>query len=118
MTIDPCVERAFASAVISAAIAVYDYSAGPNVSLWFLYIAPIALAAWGCGLRAAVTFAGLSGSLILLVDALVGHPYPSTAEYAFAVGGQILTLAAIAGMAGYIHDLLKKLKGAGTDDER
>ena len=110
MKIDACAENSIAAILLAALIAVYDYHAGASVSLWALYFAPIAVSAWHCGLRGALAFAALSSVLVLVVDGLVGNPYPTTRNYVVAVAWHILALFVVAGLAGYAYRLADRLR--------
>jgi len=114
VVIDPCVERTLAAVLVAAGVAVYDFLAGPDVSLWALYLGPIAISAWGCGVRGALALAMLSAVLLIAVDALVGTPYSTPARYAIAQASQFASLFCFAAMAGWVqqlHERVRELEG-------
>ena len=110
MTIDACAERTLAAILFAAGIAIYDYFAGAYISLWAMYMAPIGIAAWGCGMRGAIAFAVLSSLLVVAIDSTVGHPYPTVWHYLVAGTSHILALFTVALLLGYVHRLLGRIK--------
>jgi len=118
MNIDPCVERSFAAFLFAAGIAIYDYFAGANISLWALYMGPIGIAAWGCGMRGAIAFATLSSLLVIAVDTTVGHPYPTVSHYVVAAASHTFALFAVALLLGYVYRLLGRIKELESVRER
>src|SRR3974377_2384593 len=86
------------SAAIAATlgIAYYDYSVGPFISLWAAYLAPIVIVGFACNRVATISLAVLGSIAFLVVDQVVGHPYPTSFDFAIATVSRMLALIVVA----------------------
>ncbi len=77
-----------------------DYSAGGEVSLWVLYIVPIALGTFAMGQRSGIVLSCLAGVLLFLNGYLVGNPYASGAAFVIDRASDTLAYLLIACLIG------------------
>ena len=61
---------------LTLGIGALDCATGRNISLWFVYVLPICLAAAIGGLRAGLAFSLLAAVLLVAVGLSVGHHFP------------------------------------------
>ncbi len=70
-------EKLRAALILMVSIAIYDFLAGREISLWVLYVVSIAVVSWHKGAKAGAATSGLAVVLLSVVGALTGHPYSS-----------------------------------------
>jgi len=87
-------------------IGVLDCVMGRNVSLWFIYVLPITMAAAIGGLRAGIAFSVLAAGLLVGVGLRVGHPFPSTEYFLFEVFGDLFAYLIIVALTLGVREKL------------
>ena len=89
-------------------IAALDCVAGRNISLWFVYVVPIALAAAIGGLRAGIIYSLLAGGLLASVGMTAGHPFPDTSYLLFEIFGDVFAYLVIVALALGVREQLHR----------
>src|SRR3954463_6823713 len=84
---------------LTLGIGVLDCAAGRDISLWFVYALPIALAATIGGVRAGLGFSAVAATLLILVGFDVGHPFPSLGYFLFEVFGDFFVYLLIVALS-------------------
>ena len=87
-----------AIAILFTGIYGLDYSAGRDLSLWLLYIVPIALGTFAMGPRCGIVLSCLAGTLLFLNGYLLGNPYASTVAFVVDRASDVLAYLLIAGL--------------------
>ena len=87
-----------AIAILFTGIYGLDYSAGRDLSLWLLYIVPIALGTFAMGPRCGIVLSCLAGALLFLNGYLLGNPYASTVAFVVDRASNVLAYLLIAGL--------------------
>ena len=87
-------------------IGALDCATGRNVSLWFVYVLPITLAAAIGGLRAGLLFSLLAAGLLIAVGMAVGHPFPTAGYFFFEVFGDLFAYLVIVALALGVREKL------------
>ena len=87
-----------AIAILFTGIYGLDYSAGRDLSLWLLYIVPIALGTFAMGPRCGIVLSCLAGTLLFLNGYLLGNPYASTVAFVVDRTSALLAYLLIAGL--------------------
>jgi len=91
---------------LTLGIGALDCATGRNISLWFVYVLPICLAAAIGGLRAGVAFALLAAGLLIAVGLSVGHHFPAPGYFYFDVFGDLFTYLIIVALALGVREKL------------
>jgi len=95
-------------AFLMLGIAALDNVCGRNISLWFLYVLPLSLAAAIGGTRAGIAFTALATGLILVIGLYAGHPFPTNAHFYFEVAGYLFTFLIIVALSLAVSERLHK----------
>ena len=85
-----------------------DCVVGRNVSLWFVYLIPVAFAAAIGGARTGIAFAILSTMLLFAAAARVGHPYSSEEYFYIEVAGDFFAYLVIVALSLGVRERLHK----------
>ncbi len=93
---------------LTLGIGVLDCAVGRNVSLWFVYVLPICLAAAIGGARAGVAFSALAAGLLLFVGFDGGHPFPAMGYFLFEVFGDFFVYLLIVVLSLGVREQLHK----------
>jgi hypothetical protein len=83
-------------------IAFLDYTTGKELSVWALYLVPIALASWWGGFRQGIQIAVGSCGLILLAGLLGGNPYTSVGYFLLQVFNRFTSFFLVAWLASHL----------------
>lgn len=103
------VRDALALAILSfltLGIGALDCATGRNVSLWFVYVLPICMAAAIGGLRAGLVFSVVAAGLLIAVGLKVGHHFPAPEYFYFDVFGDFFTYLIIVALALGVRERL------------
>ncbi len=93
-------------AFLSLGIGVLDCVVGRDISLWFVYVLPIAMAAAIGGLRAGLAFSALAASLLIAVGLAIGHRFPAPEFFYFDVFGDLFAYLIIVALALGVREKL------------
>lgn len=91
---------------LTLGIGTLDCAVGRNISLWFVYVLPITLAAAIGGLRAGLGFSMLSAGLLVAVGLAAGHPFPTDGYFLFEVFGDLFAYLIIVALALGVREKL------------
>jgi hypothetical protein len=91
---------------LTLGIGALDCAMGRNISLWFVYVLPIAMAAAIGGLRAGLAFSVLAASLLIAVGLGTGHRFPSAEFFYFDVFGDLFVYLIIVALALGVRERL------------
>lgn len=95
-------------AFLTLGIAALDSVCGRNISLWFLYVLPLAFASAIGGIRAGLAFTVLVTGLIVFVGLHAGHPFPTNAHFYLEAAGYVFTFLVIAALSLGVRERLHK----------
>jgi hypothetical protein len=101
-------EKLLAALVLMAGIAVYDFWAGREISLWILYVVPIAVISWHKGARAGAAAAALAVVFLYVVGVGSGHPYSSDLYLCVATLSQAVAYIVIVFLVTAQRSLLRQ----------
>jgi hypothetical protein len=93
---------------LTLGIGVLDCAVGRNMSLWFVYVVPITLAAAIGGVRAGLGFSALAAGLLILVGMDIGHPFPTMGYFLFEVFGDFFVYLLIVALSLGVREQLHK----------
>ena len=93
-------------AFLSLGIGVLDCAVGRDISLWFVYVLPIAMAAAIGGLRAGLAFSVLAASLLIAVGLSTGHRFPAPEFFYFDVFGDLFAYLIVVALALGVREKL------------
>ncbi len=93
---------------LTLGIGVLDCVAGRNVSLWFLYVLPIASAAAIGGARVGIPFAILSAGLLFASGSRTGHPFPAAGYFYFELFGDFFVYLVIVALSLGLRERFRK----------
>lgn len=93
---------------LTLGIGALDYALGRNISLWFVYLLPVAFAAAIGGARIGVGFAVLAAGLLVGVGLKMGHPFPSSGYFYFDVFGDFFAYLITVGLSLGVRERLHK----------
>ena len=91
---------------LTLGIGALDCAVGRNISLWFVYVLPIAMAAAIGGLRAGLAFSVLAASLLIAVGLGTGHRFPAPEFFFFDVFGDLFAYLIIVALALGVREKL------------
>ena len=98
-----------AIAILFTGVFGLDYSAGRELNLWLLYIAPIALGTFAMGPRCGYVLSCLAGVVLLLNGYLLGNPFSSPFMFAINRLLDISALFLISWLIGVTRGQLSRL---------
>lgn len=93
-------------AFLTLGIGALDCAVGRDISLWFVYVLPIAMAAAIGGLRAGLAFSALAASLLIAVGLATGHRFPSAEFFYFDVFGDLFAYLIVVALALGVREKL------------
>jgi hypothetical protein len=101
-------EKLRAALVLMMGIAVYDFWAGREISLWVLYVVPIAVISWYKGAKAGAASSGLAVVFLYVVGVWSGHPYSSVFYFCVATLSQAIAYVMIVFLVTAQRGLLRQ----------
>ncbi len=107
-------EKLLAAFILMVGIAVYDFWAGREISLWVLYVVPIAVVSWHKGVKSGVAVSALAVVFLSVVGALTGHPYSSDLYFYIATLSQAVAYLVIVFLVTSHRSLLQRRSGPAT----
>ena len=93
---------------LTLGIGVLDCAMGRNVSLWWVYSMPIALAAAIGGLRGGLIFSAAAAALLVFVGFSAGHPFPTAGYFFFDVFGDFFVYMMIVMLSMGVREQLHR----------
>ena len=93
---------------LTLGIGALDCALGRNVSLWFVYMLPVACAAAIGGARLGLAFSVLAAALLVAVGLRVGHPFPEAGYFYFEVFGYFFAFLVVVALSLGVREKLHK----------
>jgi hypothetical protein len=107
-------EKLLAAITLMVGIEVYDFWAGREISLWILYVVPIAVVSWYKGPKSGVAASGLAVVFLYVVGVLSGHPYSSDLYFCIATTSQAVAYLIIVFLVTAQRSLLRRRSAPAT----